>query len=124
MNLTYLRYFTEVADCLNISKAADALFISQPSLSRTIKQFEESLGVQLFVRDNKGLSLTEAGKILLDESNAFFEAERDLMEKLHSVVEDSNPPVKILYTNDMFQDKLNRFNFFYNKSLNLIIKSI
>ncbi len=72
MNLTSLRYFTQIADIGNISKAADALFISQPALSRSILRLEESLDVKLFDRTRTGLKLTEAGKILYDEADNIF----------------------------------------------------
>jgi len=115
MNLIHLKYFMEVAENLSISKAANSLFISQPALSRTIKSFEESLGVKLFTRNNKGLILTPAGKILQEEAVNFFSNERRLMERLHNATEKNSIPLKILYAPDTFSDKLNRFNLFYNQ---------
>lgn len=56
-------YVIAVAELKSISKAAEALFISQPSLSRYISSLEEELGMTLFIRTINGTELTEAGKI-------------------------------------------------------------
>jgi DNA-binding transcriptional LysR family regulator len=67
MELRHLVYFKAVAEELNYRKAAEKLFISQPGLSRQVKQLEELLGVQLFERDKKRVELTAAGAFLKGE---------------------------------------------------------
>ncbi len=57
-----LSYVIAIAEKGNVSKAAESLFISQPSLSRYIKDLENRLGVQLFQRINNRLILTHAGE--------------------------------------------------------------
>lgn len=61
MELRTLRYFLAVAEEKNISKAADALFITQPTLSRQMIELEEELGKTLFIRGKRKISLTEEG---------------------------------------------------------------
>jgi len=67
LELRHFKYFIAVAEELHYRKAAERLFISQPGLSRQIKQMEEILNTQLFVRSKKKVSLTTAGKYLKGE---------------------------------------------------------
>lgn len=70
LELRHYRYFMAVAEALHYRKAAERLFISQPGLSRQIKQMEEILGTQLFIRDKKKVQLTPAGDYLKKELEA------------------------------------------------------
>lgn len=60
-----LTYFLEIANLLNLSRAAESLGISQPSLSLAIQRLEKSVGTTVLVRHKRGVSLTKAGKQLL-----------------------------------------------------------
>ncbi|MEG9610821.1 LysR family transcriptional regulator [Citrobacter portucalensis] len=66
LDIRLLRYFSVVAEENNMSRAAQRLFMSQPPLSRHIRQLEERLGVTLFVRHTRGLTLTEDGQRVLE----------------------------------------------------------
>ena len=65
MELRQLRYFAKAAETLNFSHAANCLNIAQSSLSQQIKQLEDELGTQLFIRDSHSIRLTEAGEEML-----------------------------------------------------------
>ncbi|MGU9868967.1 LysR family transcriptional regulator [Kluyvera ascorbata] len=66
LDIRLLRYFAVVAEENNMRRAADRLYMSQPPLSRHIRQLEERLGVTLFVRHSKGLTLTAEGLRVLE----------------------------------------------------------
>lgn len=61
MTLQQLKYFIEIVNCGSINKAAESLFIAQPSLSNAVKDLETEIGVELFTRTPKGISLTKDG---------------------------------------------------------------
>ena len=68
MDLTYLRSLVVVADAGTITEAADRLRVTQPALSRRIHQLEDHLGVALLSRGRSGVSLTEAGEMVVAEA--------------------------------------------------------
>lgn len=65
MNILHLKYAVEVASTRSISKAAENLFMGQPNLSRAIKELEDSLGITIFRRTSKGISITAEGEEFL-----------------------------------------------------------
>lgn len=68
MKIEHLEFFTKVAQCGSINKAAAQLYISQPHLSRIIKDIEDGVGSDLFFRTRAGVSLTPDGKVFLEHS--------------------------------------------------------
>jgi len=68
MNLRALQYFVKLADLRHFSKAAEACFVSQPTLSTQIKKLEEELGVQLVERSPKNIMLTPVGEEVADRA--------------------------------------------------------
>jgi DNA-binding transcriptional LysR family regulator len=85
MELRHLRYFVAVAEDLHFSRAAERLNIATPTLSAQIRALESVLGVQLFVRTTRGVTLTEAGKRVLEEARlTLSQAERTMLVGRHA----------------------------------------
>ena len=80
LNFTSLQYFQKVAELEHLTKAAEALHIAQPALSRTIRGLEEELNVTLFDHQGRNIHLTRDVHILLKHSKNFLQ-ELDAMEK-------------------------------------------
>jgi DNA-binding transcriptional LysR family regulator len=85
MELRHFRYFVAVAEEENVSRAALKLHVSQPGLSRQIRDLEDEIGFQLFERSAKSLRLTEAGKIFLNEARAVLLHADDAVKKARAV---------------------------------------
>lgn len=68
INLEHLFQFITVAEHMNFTKAAEYLFISHSTVSRSIASLETELGVQLFIRDNRSVSLTSSGRVLAERA--------------------------------------------------------
>ncbi|MDD5659312.1 MAG: LysR family transcriptional regulator [Actinomycetota bacterium] len=83
--LQQLRYVIEIANCGSINEAAKKLFISQPSLSNALKELEDDLGIIIFERTNKGVSLSLDGVEFIGYARQVVE-QADLMESRYSEI--------------------------------------
>ncbi len=81
MTLQQLRYVTAVAEIGTITEAADRLFISQPSLTNAIHELEKEMGIQIFHRTNKGISLSKEGEDFLGYARQVLEQAAILEDK-------------------------------------------
>ena len=85
MELRHLRYFIAVAEAENVSRAALKLHVSQPALSRQIRDLEEELGFKLLERSAKSVRLTAAGKTFQWEARAVLQRVEEALQKARAV---------------------------------------
>jgi DNA-binding transcriptional LysR family regulator len=85
MELRHLRYFVGVAETENVSRAALKLHISQPAVSRQIRDLEDEIGLPLLNRVGKSVRLTEAGRAFLDAARAILKETDEAVQKARVV---------------------------------------
>lgn len=81
----YLESFISAADYGSLNKAAEAMYISSTALMKQINQLEKHLGIQLFIRTNKGLQLSEAGKSLYQDAKYMIQFSQEALERAHHI---------------------------------------
>ena len=84
LNYHHLRYFRAIANEGSLTRASERLNISQSALSTQLRSLEENLGQPLFLRQNKSLVLTEAGRIALDYAQSIFRSGEELVDVLQN----------------------------------------
>jgi LysR family transcriptional regulator, nitrogen assimilation regulatory protein len=84
VELRSLRYFVKIVECGSLSRAADALFVAQPSLSHQLAMLEEELGVRLVDRSAKGVKATPAGMVLYRCAVSIGQQIEDVRSDIHS----------------------------------------
>ena len=114
MELRHLRYFVGVAETENVSRAALKLHISQPALSRQVRDLEEELGLALLQRAGKSVRLTQAGRAFLDEARAVLERTDAALRNVRSAEEQRQIELHVGYSSwgidRLFHIILNSFN--------------
>jgi len=78
-----------------VVKAAEILHVSQPAVTKTIRELEEALGVAVFERDGRGIRITRYGEVFLRHAGAALTALRQGMDSVSQELFDSAPPVRI-----------------------------
>ena len=86
MNILHVKYAVEVAKAGSLNKAADTLLVAQPNLSRSIKELEADLGISIFERTTKGMSLTIEGEEFIGYAKTIL-SQIDQMEKMYKTGE-------------------------------------
>jgi len=97
MELRHLRYFVAVAEAENVSRAALKLHVSQPALSRQIRDLEDELGFPLLERSAKSVRLTAAGRVFLDEARAVLRRVDDAVSAARAVATGNRGELHIGY---------------------------
>ena len=137
MNMMQMKYFIMAAKCLNFTKAADKLFITQPALSRQIAAMESELNMQLFVRNNRSVKLTPAAVVLLEEFEKIYDNYNLALAKAANSFAGMNGELNIgilegTYVGDLFPGVLRHFAEYYpqvkinlrNYSFNALVEKL
>lgn len=95
MELRELKYFLAVTREQSISKAAEALYITQPNLSRQMQNLEKEIGQQLFIRGTKKITLTEAGQLLRKRAEEIIELYNQTETELNKPITDISGDIYI-----------------------------
>lgn len=106
MELRHLLYFKTVAEELHFRKAAAKLFVSQPPLSRQIKELEDELGVVLFTRNNKKVELTDAGAYFKKEIDKLFNNLSESKAVVRQIHDSVSGELRIGYISSTFHENL------------------
>lgn len=85
MEIQHIKYFLAVAEYRSFSRAAEKLFVTQPILSRCVRNLEEELGVPLVIRNTKSFALTDAGQVLVEYGKKLVDAHRDIYRRIHDI---------------------------------------
>ena len=114
MTLQQLNYLIRVAECGNITEAAEQLYISQPSLSTAIANLEKEMGVTAFVRTRKGVTVTREGEELLSYARMLLE-QAEIMKEHFGSGEKREPKFSVscqhyAFAVNAFVDTVNRFD--------------
>ena len=83
MTLQQLKYIIEIVNCGSMNLAAQKLFVSQPSLSNAVKELEKELGIEIFIRTNKGVTLSSSGQEFLGYARQIIEQTELLEQRYH-----------------------------------------
>ena len=83
MNLKDLKYFSSLAKHKNFSKAAEECFVTQPTLSNQINKLEQELGLTLFERTNRKVTITEEGRLILEAAQKTLETASEIEKIAH-----------------------------------------
>lgn len=90
-----LETFIVVADLGSFNKAAEALYITPPAVTKQINLLEKDLGLQLFVRTHRGIALTEAGKSLYKDAKYIIQYCKDSVERAKKAMQEKNNIIRI-----------------------------
>jgi DNA-binding transcriptional LysR family regulator len=108
MELRHLRYFVVVAEEQNVTRAAERLHLSQPPLSRQIRDLEEELGVELFRRTAKSVALTQAGKIFLIEARGILLQAEKAVQTVRAIASGEHGQLRVGYAPSLTVELLPR----------------
>jgi LysR family transcriptional regulator, pca operon transcriptional activator len=95
IKLRHLNTFAEVARLSSVARAADALHVSQPAITKTIRELEQALGIALVAREGRGIRITHDGEVFLQHATAALTALRHGINSVSGERPEASPPVRI-----------------------------
>jgi DNA-binding transcriptional LysR family regulator len=116
MELRHLRYFIAVAEEQNVTRAAARLHVSQPPLSRQIRDLEDELGVALFNHGAKAVRLTEAGRVFLLEARAVVQRADEAVQTVKAVASGQRGEIHVGYAPSLTVELLPRALRFFQEA--------
>ncbi|TCK75928.1 LysR family transcriptional regulator [Acidipila rosea] len=91
----HLKYIAAIAETLNFTRAAERLFLAQPSLSKQIKDLEDGIGIQIFVRHHDGVHVTAAGQMIVSYAIEAVKSRNEIIQAARAVHCGEIPPLRI-----------------------------
>jgi len=95
MDIRHLAYFLETARLKSFTRAAESLYLTQPAISKAIRQLEEELSATLFDRIGKRIELTDAGRVVMEQAQAITQSFSSLSAKLGDLAELKSGQIRI-----------------------------
>ncbi len=126
MEISQLRTFLAVASAKSFMKAADDLYVSRQAISKTIRQLEEELGLELFIRNQKGAMMTPAGVFLYPRASALLAEFDKLKQDTMDIRRTYRPTMRLFLSQGIYgfyAEKLMEYGIKYSSELELIINN-
>ncbi|MHB2008576.1 MAG: LysR family transcriptional regulator [Acidobacteriaceae bacterium] len=109
----HLKYIAAIAETGNFTRAAERLFLAQPSLSKQIKELEDGIGIQIFVRHHDGVRVTPAGQMIVSYAIEAVKTRSEIVQAARAVHGGTIPALRIGFSCFVQQDVLRSLNDAY-----------
>jgi DNA-binding transcriptional LysR family regulator len=109
----HLKYILAVAETANFTRAAERLFLAQPSLSKQIKDIEEEIGFAIFVRSREGVLITPAGQMIVAYAQEALMARSEIITMARAVYRGNVPPLRLGFSSFINPNLLQLFRESY-----------
>jgi DNA-binding transcriptional LysR family regulator len=110
----HLKYLLAIAEASNFTRAAQRLFVAQPSLSRQIRDLEEAIGFSIFDRHRDGVRLTPAGQMVIDYAQEAMSSRTQIVEVARAVNAGNVPTLRVGFSSFINARHLQNFRTSYN----------